>query len=176
MTVTTTLDELNRCSPEAFVAVLGDIYEHSPWVAAQAAQKRPFSSVDDLQRVMFDRVLQSPQAIQIELIRKHPELAGKEAQQDQLTAASNDEQRGAGLDQCSAGELAQLRSLNAAYRERFGFPFVVAVSGLDRSQILDQIEQRLGNTPQQEQYNCIEQIGRIARIRLDKLLAVQPPD
>ena len=107
---------------------------------------------------------------QLGLIQAHPELAGKEAAAGTLTQASTGEQRGAGLDQCSAAELARLRSLNARYRERFGFPFVVAVKGLSRYQIMDAVEARLTHDRATEFETCLAQIGRIARFRLDALL------
>lgn len=104
------------------------------------------------------------------LICAHPELAGREAAAGTLTSASTGEQRGAGLDQCSAAELQRLRSLDAAYRARFGFPFVIAVKGLSRYQIMDAIEARLEGDRATEFRACLAQIARIARFRLDALL------
>jgi 2-oxo-4-hydroxy-4-carboxy-5-ureidoimidazoline decarboxylase len=120
---------------------------------------------------MFTVVQQSPDKAQLKLIREHPELAGKEAETGQLTEESTREQRGAGLDQCTAQELQQLRDLNQAYRQRFGFPFVIAVTGLNRHDILQHLQQRLANEPKQEQQTSIQQIGRIAAIRLQQLIA-----
>jgi 2-oxo-4-hydroxy-4-carboxy-5-ureidoimidazoline decarboxylase len=157
--------------PQAeFVAHLGDIFEHSPWIAERAWVARPFASIEALHAAMVAAVDHAAEAEQLGLICAHPELAGKEAAAGTLTAASTGEQRGAGLDQCSAEEIQRLRGLNADYRERFGFPFVIAVKGLSRYQIMDAVEARLNNERATEFRTCLEQIGRIARFRLDALL------
>ena len=157
--------------PQAeFVARLGDIFEHSPWIAERAWAARPFASIEALHAAMVAAVEHASEAEQLGLIRAHPELAGKEAAAGTLTAASTGEQRGAGLDQCSAEEIQRLRGLNAAYRERFGFPFVIAVKGLSRYQIMDAVEARLKNDRATEFRTCLEQIGRIARFRLEAML------
>lgn len=170
MNQTVTLSHLNQCGSSQFISLLAGIFEHSPWVAEQSVSRRPFESVDHLHRLMFETVLNSPDEKQLQLIRNHPELAGKEAESGSLTNESTQEQQGAGLDQCSANELAQLRELNQTYRERFGFPIVIAVKGLDRYDILALMQQRIDNNAEQEQQTCIEQIGRIARFRLDELI------
>ncbi len=171
MTDSLNLEHLNTCDEQEFINHLAGIFEHSPWVAEQVVALRPFVSVDSLHASMVAAVANSSEQAKLTLIRIHPELAGKEVETGQLTAESSREQRGAGLDQCSAEELAQLRALNQAYRERFGFPFVIAVSGLDRRQILQQMQQRLANAKPQELDTSIEQIGRIAQIRLDQLIS-----
>ncbi len=171
MTDSLTLDYLNSCDENVFISRLGSIFEHSPWVAEQVVKLRPFASIERLHAAMVAAVDDSTEQAKLTLIRNHPELAGKEAETGQLTAESTREQRGAGLDQCSAGELTQLRELNRAYLERFDFPFVIAVSGLDRQQILQQMQLRLHNDKQQELATSIEQIGRIAQIRLDQLIS-----
>jgi 2-oxo-4-hydroxy-4-carboxy-5-ureidoimidazoline decarboxylase len=106
------------------------------------------------------------------LIRAHPELAGKEAEAGTLTTASTGEQRGAGLDQCSREELDTLRRLNAEYRERHGFPFVIAVKGLSRHEIIDALGTRITNDTETEFAACLREIGKIARFRLDALFAL----
>jgi 2-oxo-4-hydroxy-4-carboxy-5-ureidoimidazoline decarboxylase len=169
-----TLDELSTLSRSNFTARLAGIFEHSPWIPERAWAARPFSSIDDLHRAMMDVVHSATEAERLALISAHPELAGKEAQRGTLTDASAQEQQGAGLDQCSADELQRLRAMNAAYRERFGFPFIVAVKGLSRYDIMDAMHQRLGNTPAAECDTCLREIGKIARIRLDALLNPGP--
>jgi len=164
----TTLSELSK--PD-FVARLGNVFEHSPWVAERSWHARPFTRVDELHAAMVAAMTSASAAEQLALIRAHPELAGAEAASGTLTAASTGEQRGAGLDQCSADELQRLRALNAAYRERFGFPFVVAVKGRSRYQIMDAIEARLQNDAQTEFATCLSEIAQIARFRLDALFA-----
>lgn len=165
------LSTLSSLSQADFAARLGDIFEHSPWIPERAWQRRPFASVDALHAAMVAAVDAASRDEQLGLIQAHPELAGKEAAAGTLTSASTGEQRGAGLDQCSAEELARLRRLNAAYRERFGFPFVIAVKGLSRYQIMDAVEARLNNDAATEFRACLTEIGKIARFRLDALFS-----
>ena len=167
---TMTLNELSALPQAEFTQALGAIFEHSPWIAERAWTARPFDTIDALHRAMVDVVQQADPARQLALITAHPELAGREAAAGTLTQASTSEQRGAGLDQCSPGELVRLRGLNAAYRERFGFPFVIAVKGRSRYEIMDAIEARLENDRDTEFAACLDQIGQIARFRLDALL------
>jgi OHCU decarboxylase len=165
-----TLDELNALPADEFVARLGGIFEHSPWVAEAVVAARPFASVGQLHAAMCGAVASAPVERQLALVRAHPELAGRAAIRDELTDASRREQSGAGLDQCSAQEFAQIGQLNAAYNGRFGFPFVVAVRGLTRGDIIDAMAVRLGNTPEEELAEALRQIERIAGFRLGDLL------
>ncbi|MCV2219495.1 2-oxo-4-hydroxy-4-carboxy-5-ureidoimidazoline decarboxylase [Thauera sp. Sel9] len=170
---TAALAKLSRLPQDAFVARLDGIFEHSPWIAERAWSAGPFTSVDALHAAMCLVVDNAAQSEQLALICAHPELAGKEAEEGTLTTASTGEQRGAGLDQCSKEELQRLRDLNKAYRERFGFPFVIAVKGLTRYQIMDGVEARLANDRETEFRTCLKEIGKIARFRLDALFAAQ---
>ncbi|MCP3687302.1 MAG: 2-oxo-4-hydroxy-4-carboxy-5-ureidoimidazoline decarboxylase [Gammaproteobacteria bacterium] len=172
MTSTYSLTGLNHLSQAEFVAVLGSIYEHSPWVAERAFEKLPATSIEKLQDIMFEIVLASSDAKRLTLICNHPELAGKEADAGTLTADSQKEQSSAGLNQCSAAELEQLRGLNKSYMHKFGFPFVIAVSGLNKHQIIAALQARLENSKESEFITSIIEIGKIARIRLDALIDV----
>jgi 2-oxo-4-hydroxy-4-carboxy-5-ureidoimidazoline decarboxylase len=165
-----TLADLSALSQDEFTERLGDIFEHSPWIARGAWQARPFASIDALHAAMLAVLDAADDDARLALIAAHPELAGKEAASGTLTHSSTNEQKGAGLDQCSAQELLRLRNLNAAYRTRFGFPFVIAVKGLSRYQIMDAIEARLDNDRDTEFEACLREIGKIARFRLDALL------
>ena len=167
----TPLATLSAQPRDVFVARLAGIFEHSPWIPERAWAARPFASIDTLHAAMLAVLDAASAEEKLGLIRAHPELAGKEAAAGTLTAASTGEQRGAGLDQCSADELARLRQLNAAYQARFGFPFVIAVKGLSRYQIMDAVETRLAHDVQTEFQTCLTEIGKIARFRLDALLA-----
>jgi 2-oxo-4-hydroxy-4-carboxy-5-ureidoimidazoline decarboxylase len=164
------LAEINALDAAAFAARLGGIYEHSPWVAQRAWPLRPFATVQELHAAMQDVVNAAPRSEQLGLIRAHPELAGRLAMAGQLTDASRSEQSAAGLNQCTPEEFALLQKLNAAYREKFGFPFVVAVRGLTRARIIANLQQRLDNTQEQELPACMQEIGRIARFRLQDLI------
>lgn len=154
---------------DAFIGYLGGIYEHSPWIAERAWKHQPFESIEELHAALVRIVKEASQEEQLGLICAHPELAGKEAEEGVLTVASTSEQRGAGLDQCSREELQRLRQLNADYRDKFGFPFVIAVKGLTRYQIMDELQSRLGNMRDKEFDTCLEQIFRIAKFRLEAL-------
>ncbi|MCG7599582.1 2-oxo-4-hydroxy-4-carboxy-5-ureidoimidazoline decarboxylase [Halomonas sp. McH1-25] len=159
---------------DAFVSHYGDIYEHSPWVAELAwdagldqAQDTPAGLAELMGRILRE----APAERQLDVIRAHPDLAGKAAKQGELTADSTREQAGAGLDQCSAEEFERFHRHNEAYKARFGFPFVMAVKGSDRHRILAAFETRLEHTPAEERRTAIEQINRIARFRLDDRVA-----
>jgi len=161
------LRQLSTLDQVAFTAQLADIFEHSPWVAERAWSQGPFTTLEALHSAMVNVVEEAARDEQDALIRAHPELAGKQAREGTLTNASTQEQRGAGLDACSAGELARLNTLNAQYREKFGFPFIIAVKGLDRHQIMAAIQARLANTPEHERRTCLQEIAKIARFRLE---------
>ena len=165
-----TLAELNAADRAAFVAALGSVFEHSPWVAEAAYERRPFASIAELHDAMVDVVQRAPADAQLALIRAHPELAGKAAVRGGLTAASNAEQAGAGLSACSPEEYAKLTALNARYTAKFGFPFVLAVKGYDRAGVIAQFERRIEHTRDEELAESLRQIGRIAAFRLDALL------
>ena len=144
-----------------FLARFGGVYEASPWVA-EACWPPP----QDLPAAMRAVVDAAPRERKLALIRAHPELASRTKMAD----ASVQEQAGAGLDQCSAEEFAAFQGLNAAYNARFGFPFIIAVKGLTRADILAAFEARLGNDPEIEFETAIAQIHRIAAFRLADLL------
>ncbi len=164
---------LSSASQSDFIACMNGIYEHSPWVAARAWFHRPFASLDALFSALQQTVASASLEEQLQLIRAHPELAGQEARSGTLTSASQQEQQGAGLDQCSADELAMLRDLNHTYRLHHGFPVIVAVKGLSRHDIISRIAARLGNDSNTEMRTCIEEIGKIARHRLHATLESQ---
>jgi len=167
----TTLDQLNAMPADAFVTVLAGIFEHSPWVAEIAAQQRPFESIDALHAAMSKAVETAGDEKQLALINAHPELAGKAAVRGELTAESTREQSGAGLNLCTQEEFDKLQSLNAAYRQRFGFPFILAVRGYDRHGIIANFEERVNHDRAEELRTSLDQIYRIARFRLDDLIA-----
>lgn len=161
-----TLAELNALDRPAFVAALDGIYEHSPWVAEAAIDAGPFASRLALLDALNAAMLAAPRDTQRALIDAHPELAGKAAMAGALTAESQREQRGAGLDRCSAEEYAELQRLNADYRARFGFPFIVAVKGHSRASIIAIWAERLLNDEDTEFARALHEIGRIAAFRL----------
>ena len=160
--------EINALSRDAFVARLGSIYEHSPWVAEAAWAARPFADLDALHDAMQSAMLAASVARRQALIDAHPELLGR-LEAARLTESSRAEQASAGLDRCTAEEKARMQALNARYREKFGFPFIVAVRGLDWAGIIDRMEGRLHNDRERELATALAEIGRIARLRLEAL-------
>ena len=162
------VDEVNRLTREDFVARLAAIYEHSPWVAERAFAARPFASLDALHAALQQAMLAASSAEQMALIRAHPELAGRLAAAE-LTGHSRAEQAGAGLDRVTASEKSEMQALNDRYRERFGFPFIVAVKGLGWAGIIERMQARLANTREAEVATALTEIGRIARFRLEAL-------
>jgi 2-oxo-4-hydroxy-4-carboxy-5-ureidoimidazoline decarboxylase len=166
-----TLAELNSLEETRFVALLGGVFEHSPWVAEAAWSKRPFASVDQLFQAFYSVVLESETERQIALIRAHPELAGKEAAGGGLTVDSSSEQGRLGFMNLDRSHFEQMQELNRTYRQRFGIPCIVALRlHASRASVMAEMQRRLGNTVQAERATALEQIGHIARGRLEKLV------
>ncbi len=150
-----------------FVRRYGGIYEHSAWVAERAeAHLGGCRDPEEIAKAMAQCVDNAALDEQLELIQAHPDLAGRAAVAGELTAASASEQAGAGLDRCSAREYEQLQKLNRDYREKFGFPFVMAVRGRSRAEILAAFAARLDNDPETEFQAALAEIHKIARMRL----------
>jgi OHCU decarboxylase len=164
------LAEVNAMGSEEFVAALGALFEHSPWVARAAFDRRPFATVADLHGALEAAVRAAPRARQVELIRAHPELAGRAARTGELTEASTSEQARAGLDRLTADELRSLEELNASYRERFGFPMVICVREHTKDSILAWARARLGHTREDEIATALGEIAKIADLRLRDLV------
>ena len=163
-------DELQRLERDRFVQLFGGVFEQAPWVAEQAFEAGPFHSAEELHAAMVDAMRRAPRARQLALVRGHPDLAGRAAIRGDLTAASSAEQAGAGLDQCTAAEFERFRDLNERYQAKFGFPFILAVKGKSRQEILAAFEQRLAHSAAAEFNEALDQIARIARFRLDDLI------
>ncbi len=179
MTATLSLDQLNQASRETFTALLNGTYEHSPWIAASAWERRPFKSLAALKHGLVAAVRASGREAQLGLIRAHPELAGKAMVAKTLTAESTHEQGKAGLTACTPDEFARIQVLNDSYNQKFGFPFILAVrgprgTGLSKQQIISTFERRLHNHPDFEFAEALRNIDRIAEIRLDDKFGAEP--
>ena len=174
-----TLEQLNAASPAEALALLDGLYEHSPWIAEQALAQRPFRSLAHLKHALAQVVRTAELDAQLALIRAHPELAGKAMVAKSLTAESTNEQSKAGLTECTPEEFERIQQLNAAYNERFGFPFILAVrgprgTGLSKQEIIDTFARRLDNHPEFELAEALRNIHRIAEIRLNDKFAAEP--
>ena len=168
--MSTKLSDLNAASKEDFVAALGNIFEYSPWIAEQAAAARPFAGVTALSAAMKDVVDRATTEMQLTLIKGHPDLANKTQRAAGLTAESNSEQNSAGLDRLSDAEFAAFERVNNAYRAKFGFPYIVCVRRHSKDSILRDFGRRLPNDARTETQVSIEEICRIAALRLDQLV------
>ena len=165
------LSEINALSAGQFIAALGNVFEHSPWIAERVVDKRPFADVAALHAAMTGALSAANPAEQLALIRAHPELAGREAVEGSLTVDSGSEQGRLGLIALSRAEFQCMADLNKRYRERFGFPCIIALAlHADRESVLRTFESRLKNGQEQELANALEQIGHITRARLEKML------
>lgn len=155
---------------EKFVARYGGVYEHSPWVAEQVATlAADIDDVAQLAALMADCVDNASTEEQLALIRAHPDLAGRAQIAGELTEASTSEQASAGLDRCSKLEYERFQALNDAYKEKFGFPFVMAVRGRTRTEILEAFSMRLQNDYDEEFETALVEIHKIARLRLEAM-------
>jgi 2-oxo-4-hydroxy-4-carboxy-5-ureidoimidazoline decarboxylase len=162
------LAALNASDRDGFVGVLGHLFEHSPWVAADTYAKRPFRDLDDLHGALCATMREAPAQMQLELIRAHPDLAGRLAKAGQLTASSTREQSAAGLDQLSPSEAAEIQRLNDAYKARFGFPFIICARLNAKDTILAAMRSRVGSRPDAEHSTALNEIAKIARLRLNE--------
>ncbi len=161
-----TLDQLNAMDGAGFVAAIGDVFEHADWVAEAAFRAKPFATVADLHAAMVEAVHAAPRDRQLAFINGHPELGGKVARAGEMTDASISEQGSLGLDRLSGEEYERFQALNAAYWDKFGFPFVICVRRHTRDSILNQFERRLSNTVDEEREAALREIGLITRLRL----------
>jgi 2-oxo-4-hydroxy-4-carboxy-5-ureidoimidazoline decarboxylase len=160
-----TLDTLNQADDERFVAELGGIYEHSPWVAQRVTAERPFDSAEDVQAAMQTAVDEASRERKLELLRAHPDLGD----QTGITDASKEEQASAGLDDLSEELYESFQQLNDRYREKFGFPFIMAVKDESPTAIKQAMERRVDHTEAEEFQTALEQVHQIAQFRLDDL-------
>jgi 2-oxo-4-hydroxy-4-carboxy-5-ureidoimidazoline decarboxylase len=161
------VEAVNAMSREDFVAVFGDIAEHSPWVAEKAAARRPYADRRAMAEAFIDAIFDAGEPEKLALIRAHPDLAGRAAIAGELAPESKREQAGAGLDKLTAEEFARFTELNEAYRAKFRFPFILAVKGADKRRILAAFEERIGNDHEAELANAIRQVARIVAFRID---------
>lgn len=161
------LAEVNAMPGEAFVATFGGIAEHSDWVAAVAERRRPFADREAMVAAFEQAVQFADGELQLEILNAHPDLAGRAAIAGQIGAASRSEQASAGLDALTAEQFARFTTLNTRYRDRFGFPFILAVRGATKHDILAAFEARIDNDRDTEFATAIEQVCRIIRFRLE---------
>src|SRR5712672_2348589 len=164
--MTVMLSELNRMGSADFAASIGDTFELAPWVAEAAAARRPFATVTALHQAMMGVLRAASRERQLDFLRGHPDLAGTAARSGALTDDSRREQASVGLDSLSEEELARFHRLNDAYKEKFGFPFMICVRRHSRDSILAQFERRLGNDAKTEFASALQEVFYITRLRV----------
>ncbi len=164
-----TLAQLNAFSRDDFVRVVGPVFEHSPWIAEAAWARRPFVGVEAIYVALCEIVRGAGEEKQLALIRAHPDLAGRFARAGELTRESANEQSRAGLDNLSPQEAALFQQHNAAYREKFGFPFVICARLNNKEAILNGFKVRLHNSRDEEIQTALREIFKIAELRLRDL-------
>lgn len=164
-----TIAQLNSLSAEEFVRIVGPVFEHSPWIAEAAWSQRPFASLSELHRALCQTVADASEERQVQLVLAHPDLVGRAALAGSLTPQSSQEQESAGLNRLSAEEIALFQKNNALYREKFGFPFVICARLNKKVAILRGFETRLQNSRDQEIRAALDEIGKIAWLRLQDL-------
>ena len=162
------LAALNTMTTTDFVGAIGDIFEKSPWIVESVAAQRPFETIAELFAALSEAVNKAPNMLSLDLIRAHPDLAGKAARAKSLTPDSTAEKISAGLDRLTEREYDAFHRLNEAYKARFGFPFIVCVRRHTKGSILRAFERRLAQQPDAERKTAIEEILRIAALRLDQ--------
>ena len=163
------LQEVNHMDHEEFVAKFCSLYEHSPWVAEAASTERPFDDIEKMHRAFERAMYRAPREKQLDLIRAHPDLAGKAAMVGALTPESKREQSSAALDRLSPEEYDAFTGANRAYREKFGFPLVVYAREHNKDTILENAAARLENSREEEIATALKEISRIARYRLGEI-------
>jgi OHCU decarboxylase len=170
MTPTITLGELNALDQADFVAALGGAFEGEPWMVVEAWHARPFASLDALISALLRPIFDAPIERQVELIRAHPDLVGRAALAGTLTPASTAEQAVAGLDRLTPDEIARFTRLNAAYREKFGFPFVICARENKKESILAGFAARQANSREQEIAAALGEVAKICRLRIGDMV------
>ncbi len=166
----TYLVELNSLSREEFVRIVGPVFEHSPWIAEVTWSKKPFASVEKLHVALCETVKTACEEKHLALVRAHPDLVGRLALAGQLTKESTGEQASAGLNQLSPEEIVLFQTNNAAYKEKFEFPFVICARFNKKEAILNGFKVRLHNSREQEIKTALEEIFKIAELRLRDLI------
>lgn len=165
-----TLAEVNGLDHENFVRCVGPVFEHSPWIAGATWIQRPFAELAQLHQALCQTVIEAGDARQLALIRAHPDLVGRAALVGTLTRESTGEQASAGLNQLTPDEIALFQKHNAAYKEKFGFPFVICARLNKKEAILAGFERRLNNLRPQEIKTALVEIFKIAELRLQDLI------
>ncbi|PVZ87288.1 OHCU decarboxylase [Serratia sp. S1B] len=160
------VSELNVMSQAQFEQALGSVFEKAPWVIKQAAEKRPYKGFVDLYEGIIEPLKVASPEVQLAVIKSHPNLACKGIRAESITAHSQSEQSSAGLNQCTQEEADLLLSLNQAYQQKFGFPFMLSIKGYNKAEIIEQLKTRINNDKQQEFDTALQQVYKVVLWRM----------
>ena len=163
-----TIDKINKLSRSEFVEIFANIFEKTKWIAEKLYNQKPFNSFKDLSSKMIGIFGSASKEIQLKILEAHPDLADK-VTVNLLTSNSWSEQSNAGLDQCSEEEFNEFKNLNKSYKQKYGFPFVIAVKGKNKIEILSEFRKRILNSVDEEFNEAIIQVGKIANLRLNEI-------
>ena len=163
-----TIDEINKLSQSEFVEIFANIFEKTKWIAEKLYSQKPFDSFEDLCIKMLRIFKTASKEAQLKILKAHPDLADK-AMVNSLTVNSRTEQSNAGLDQCSAEEFNEFKNLNNKYKQKYNFPFIIAVRGKNKVEILGEFKKRILNSNDDEFIEAIKQVVKVANLRLNEL-------
>jgi len=163
-----TINKINKLSRTEFIEIFTNIFEKTKWIAKKLYNQKPFDSFEDLCTKMLGIFETASKEAQLKILKAHPDLADK-AMVNSLTANSRTEQSNVGLDQCSAEEFKEFKNLNNEYKEKFGFPFILAVGGKNKAEILNKFKKRILNSADDEFKEAISQVCKIANLRLNEI-------
>ena len=163
-----TIDKINKLSRSEFVEIFANIFEKTKWIAEKLYNQKPFNNFKDLCSKMLGIFETAGKETQLKILVAHPDLADK-VTVNLLTSNSRSEQSNAGLDQCSEEEFNEFKNLNKSYRLKYGFPFVIAVKGKNKIEILSEFRKRILNNVDEEFNEAIIQVGKIANLRLNEI-------
>ena len=163
-----TIDKINKLSRSEFVEIFANIFEKTKWIAEKLYNQKPFDNFKDLSSKMLGIFETAGKETQLKILRAHPDLADK-VTVNLLTSNSRSEQSNAGLDQCSEEEFNEFKNLNKSYRQKYGFPFVIAVKGKNKIEILSEFKKRILNSVDDEFNEAIIQVSKIAKLRLNEI-------
>ena len=163
-----TIDKINKLSRSEFVEIFANIFEKTKWIAEKLYNQKPFDSFEDLRLKMLGIFETAGKETQLKILGAHPDLADK-VTVNLLTSNSRSEQSNAGLDQCSEEEFNEFKNLNKSYKQKYGFPFIIAVKGKNKIEILSEFKKRILNSVDDEFNEAIIQVSKIANLRLNKI-------
>ena len=163
-----TINKINKLSRTEFIEIFTNIFEKTKWIAKKLYNQKPFDSFEDLCTKMLGIFETTSKEAQLKILKAHPDLADK-VTVNSLTTNSRREQSNAGLDQCSEEEFNEFKDLNKKYKQKFGFPLIIAIKGKNKIEILGEFKKRILNSADDEFYEAIIQVGRIANLRLNEI-------